>query len=217
MSKEIISCICMTCGIRNDHSNPTGYCQNDHDDWLEYRDVVDKNKFFTLAWQLAGSTPEEFTALFMNPAVKEIPMINRPTVIFQFPWLHSQNNMSEGGQISKITVCKWNGYFFYVREALNGIDQFNISSGERWGDKAGSVPRKARQTLEVLGPHWLQETIFNIVKLNDPLGRPVKWNRQFTTAWLEETLKKHDDGKYKYKISFAGFTREARKAGSSKK
>ncbi len=37
-SDEFISCVCITCGVRNDHSDPQGFCQNGHDDWLEYRD-----------------------------------------------------------------------------------------------------------------------------------------------------------------------------------
>ena len=36
---KIIPCVCLTCGIRNDFSTENGYCQNGHDDWLEYRDV----------------------------------------------------------------------------------------------------------------------------------------------------------------------------------
>lgn len=34
-----IPCICMTCGVRNNFTNLVGFCQNGHDDWLEYRDV----------------------------------------------------------------------------------------------------------------------------------------------------------------------------------
>lgn len=72
MARRIIACICLTCGIRNDHSDPDGLCQNGHDNWLEYRDVQAKNEFFDLACELTGLTPYELQKQFRNPHVKLI-------------------------------------------------------------------------------------------------------------------------------------------------
>lgn len=71
---EIISCICLTCGVRNDHSNPTGYCQNDHDNWLEYNDVVQNNTHFKKALKLTGFSLEEFIVKFMDKNYKQFPI-----------------------------------------------------------------------------------------------------------------------------------------------
>lgn len=76
--KEIIPCICMTCGIRNDYSNQTGYCQNDHDNWIEYADVIEKNQWFHLAVKKSRLSEEEFTKQFMDASVKLIPMQATP-------------------------------------------------------------------------------------------------------------------------------------------
>jgi hypothetical protein len=73
--KEIISCVCMTCGVRNDHSNESGYCQNGHDDWLEYRDVTQRNQWFYRALNIFQMTSEEFTLLFMDNSVKQFDVL----------------------------------------------------------------------------------------------------------------------------------------------
>lgn len=74
MAKTFHSCICLTCGVRNDHSHPDGFCQNGHDNWLEYRDLKQRNATFKLACHLTGFTEEELIKLFKTPAVKFIPI-----------------------------------------------------------------------------------------------------------------------------------------------
>lgn len=76
MNKQIISCICLTCGIRNDHTEPHGFCQNGHDNWLEYRDVINKNEHFKKALKITGLSAEEFTDVFMNNNIKQIKIIH---------------------------------------------------------------------------------------------------------------------------------------------
>lgn len=100
-------------------------------------------------------------------------------------WIFSRDNCHEGGQIGQITKCEYEGIIFYVRENINGIPSFNISSGERWGDKTGKQVRKERQSLEVCADvkHW--PLISKIVKEADNLKRPVRLNIQFTKQWAE--------------------------------
>lgn len=76
MSKRIIPCLCMTCGVRNDFSNHSGFCQNNHDNWLEYRDVMAKNKYFKLAVKQSGLTEGDFTKKFLS---EENTFINQQT------------------------------------------------------------------------------------------------------------------------------------------
>lgn len=83
MDKEIISCVCMTCGIRNDHSHPDGFCQNGHDDWLEYGDVKAKNQFFKRACKITGMTEKEFTERFLNNARKYFYILNPRFKVYQ--------------------------------------------------------------------------------------------------------------------------------------
>jgi hypothetical protein len=78
MAKEIISCVCLTCGIRNNHTHPDGLCQNDHDDWLEYRDVVQMNYHFKRALKLFDLTADDFTSQFMNNEIKQFVIKNQP-------------------------------------------------------------------------------------------------------------------------------------------
>lgn len=67
-------CICLTCGIRNDFTHPDGYCQNGHDNWLEGRDVRQRNATFQLACSLSGMTASDLTKAFMHKSITCIPM-----------------------------------------------------------------------------------------------------------------------------------------------
>ena len=71
---NVIPCVCLTCGIRNDFSNPTGYCQNGHDDWLEYRDVFLEEDASTAplkrAMKLFCMTKEELREAFVDKSIK---------------------------------------------------------------------------------------------------------------------------------------------------
>lgn len=67
MPKEIYSCICMTCGVRNDHST-----ENGHDNWLEYRDVYHRNEFYQIAMKIFGIKGQELERLFMDKSVLKI-------------------------------------------------------------------------------------------------------------------------------------------------
>ena len=69
MEKEIINCVCMVCGIRNDHSHEDGLCQNGHDDWLEYYDVVHENEFFDFACKKFNIPPQQMKKKFMDNTV----------------------------------------------------------------------------------------------------------------------------------------------------
>lgn len=64
--KQILPCLCMTCGVRNDFTHPAGFCQNGHDNWLEYSDVVERNEFFKVAVEQAGMAEDKFIARFMD-------------------------------------------------------------------------------------------------------------------------------------------------------
>lgn len=74
MAKDRYSCICLTCGIRNDHSRPDGLCQNGHDNWLEFRDFKHNAAVVQAACDLSGMSREELKKLFMTPSVTYIRM-----------------------------------------------------------------------------------------------------------------------------------------------
>lgn len=82
MAKEIINCVCMTCGVRNDHSTDNGYCRNGHDNWLEYYDVVNKNEFFKDTCIAFKMTEEELTEKFMNNNIKNLKKMNGVSVVW---------------------------------------------------------------------------------------------------------------------------------------
>lgn len=90
--KETISCVCMTCGIRNDHSRPDGFCQNGHDDWLEYRDVmlIDGADHTPLARALRITRMKlpEFRRAFLNNSIKQFP-------IFKDSWIRRANALGK--------------------------------------------------------------------------------------------------------------------------
>ncbi len=69
--------MCLTCGVRNDHSTLNGYCQNGHDDWLEYRDVMliegAETGPLNRACKLTGLKRKEFRDFFLNSANKQLP------------------------------------------------------------------------------------------------------------------------------------------------
>ncbi len=65
-NKVLLPCLCMTCGVRNDFSHPSGYCQNNHDNWLEYYDVIHKNESFEQAVKNSGLTEKKFINQFMD-------------------------------------------------------------------------------------------------------------------------------------------------------
>lgn len=79
MDKIIHSCVCLTCGIRNDHTNPTGYCQNDHDDWIEYRDVMliegASHQPLKRAGKITGLGINEFRRQFLDPSIKQFKIL----------------------------------------------------------------------------------------------------------------------------------------------
>jgi hypothetical protein len=101
-------------------------------------------------------------------------------------WIFGQNNMSEGGLIGQLTMCRLDGIVFYTRENVNGISSFYISSSERQGDKAGNTPRASRQTLELFAPDIFWESIAQAVKEVDPMKRPVIKNKLFNRKWIDE-------------------------------
>lgn len=81
--KRIIPCLCMTCGVRNDFTNPSGFCQNNHDNWLEYQDVKAKNEFFQIAVIQSQLTEAQFIAKFLDEANTFIDQSNRTTSYFE--------------------------------------------------------------------------------------------------------------------------------------
>ena len=70
--KEYYSCICMTCGVRNDHSTESGFCQNGHDDWLEYRDVYWDNEHAKRAQKLFNLSAYELELKFRDKNIKQL-------------------------------------------------------------------------------------------------------------------------------------------------
>lgn len=110
-------------------------------------------------------------------------------IIRAINFTHGKTNCQYGGQISQLTACELDGVRFYVREAINNIDSFQISSAERWGDKVGmSKVRKERQCLELFAPeeHW--QRLADLIHKTDILHRPVRKNRLFTMAWVNNIL-----------------------------
>lgn len=68
-------CICVTCGVRDDHSNEFGFCQNGHDDWLELKDVQEQNEFFLRAAIRFGLTDSQLVRKFSENYVLSIPVV----------------------------------------------------------------------------------------------------------------------------------------------
>jgi hypothetical protein len=101
-------------------------------------------------------------------------------------WEFGQSNLKgSSGLTGQVTRCEYQGIVFYVRENVNATPAFNISSGERWGDKVGRKPSRFRQSLELLAPelHW--EEIAQLVRQADTLGRPVLRNKLFNRAFID--------------------------------
>ena len=76
----MILCVCLTCGVRNNHSTDDGYCQNGHDDWLEYIDFqYDEtyDEFVTIerTMKLFGLSLEELEEQFMDNSIKQFKII----------------------------------------------------------------------------------------------------------------------------------------------
>lgn len=117
---------------------------------------------------------------------------NNLEVISSFFWIHYQNNMSEGGLVMQVTSCRIGNVEFYVRENINGVDSFMISSGERQGDKAGRKPSLKRNILEQSAPSAYWNEIASVVRKNDTLNRPVKRNRMFTRDWVYALIKEEN-------------------------
>lgn len=72
----IFPCLCLSCGVRNDYNSPHGYCANGHDNWLEYRDVLQRNEWYFLALKMTGLSESEFEEIFQDPTNKMIPLIH---------------------------------------------------------------------------------------------------------------------------------------------
>ena len=75
-NEGIIPCICLTCGVRNDFSTDNAYCQNGHDDWLEFEDVQSKNQYFERAIKLTKMSPEELHKQFMDKNILQFKIYN---------------------------------------------------------------------------------------------------------------------------------------------
>lgn len=111
------------------------------------------------------------------------------TIINKYTWVFGQNNCSDGGQIGQITRCRLNGIEFWVREIINGVNSFFISSGERQGDKEGlSKVRNCRQVLELLCPPFYWDAIACEVRKTDPFHRPVKKNSLFNKSFIKKII-----------------------------
>lgn len=65
----------MVCGVRNDFKHPDGLCKNDHDAWLEYRDVKDHTEWFDLMLEKTGLTAAEFEKKFVDITIKQFEFI----------------------------------------------------------------------------------------------------------------------------------------------
>jgi hypothetical protein len=87
--------------------------------------------------------------------------------------------------IGQLTECEHEGVVFWVREALDKRTLFNVSSGERRGQKVNG-PSRNRQSLELCcsEEHW--ERIAELVQQADALNRPVLRNRRFTRQWIDK-------------------------------
>jgi hypothetical protein len=102
-------------------------------------------------------------------------------------WSFGETNTSEGGLVGQVTHCMYKNWIpFYVRESVRGIYSFFISSGERWGDKVGRVPRHSRQVLELCAPEPWWKEISDAVHKGDLLKRRVLPNRNFNRAFIKE-------------------------------
>jgi|GEM_PF-5598746 hypothetical protein len=102
-------------------------------------------------------------------------------------WLFGQDSTSRGGLVGQVTKCRWNGEAtFYVRENIRGVGSFLVSSGERWGDKNGSKPRRERWSLDLLATDDQWDVIAEQVRLVDIHHRPVLRSKSFTWTWAEE-------------------------------
>ena len=102
-------------------------------------------------------------------------------------WTFGQTNMSTGGLQGQLTHCIYQDRIpFYVRENVNGIPSFLISSSERWGDKTGKRPRKERMVLELCAPPKFWQAIAEVVHLTDTLKRPVLPNGRFNKKFIRE-------------------------------
>ena len=99
--------------------------------------------------------------------------------------LHRMSGLE--GQLSH---CRLGIIEFFVRENLTGIDSFHISSGERYGDKAGKTPRSSRQSLELccVQEHW--EEVATAVREADSIKRPVVKSKRFTKEWAEHIFER---------------------------
>jgi hypothetical protein len=53
--------------VRNNFTHPAGFCQNGHDAWFEYRDLLQKDEWYVRALQLTRLTPQELENQFMDP------------------------------------------------------------------------------------------------------------------------------------------------------
>jgi hypothetical protein len=113
-------------------------------------------------------------------------------VIMVTHWHYGQANSGLlSGLSSQVTLCSWKGLVFCVRENTNGVDSFLVGSGERWGDKIGKRPGKARQLLELYAPAGYWDVIKDLVQQADPLNRPVKNNKLFNKKWVIDLFKKN--------------------------
>lgn len=113
-------------------------------------------------------------------------------VIKTFYWHHRTTNTGTGGLTSQVTICQYKDILFFVRENINGISSFLISSGERWGDKVGLKRiRKERQTLELLCREDKWEEIAVMIHEVDEYHRPVLRNERFTENWVRSNCPPH--------------------------
>lgn len=107
-------------------------------------------------------------------------------VVEKYDWYFGKTNCGDGGQVGQVTRCQFNDIEFWVRENINGIHSFYVSSGERLGDKIGrSKTRNSRQVLELLCPFYCWDLIARHVHEADPLHRPVTRNRLFNKNFLK--------------------------------
>ncbi len=98
--KEFIPCVCLTCGVRNNFTHENGFCQNDHDDWLEFRDFQlegewSNPRILKRAMKLTGYSREELEQNFMNPLVTQFPIKTRKNPK-QFPNKKATRNENQG-------------------------------------------------------------------------------------------------------------------------
>lgn len=112
-------------------------------------------------------------------------------VIQQWAWEQGQNNTADGGLVGLLSLCDMRGVKFWVRE--NVVKGFEMSSGERWGDKRGATPAKHRQILEVHIDAKISERSMQIlralVRRADAHHRPVHPNKAFNQKWIDHFLK----------------------------